>query len=233
MFNSNSLKFYSVAFALFALTSFAQDYPYDDVELKKNDSSTSETEEPADTTPNTNQIKIPSEPTKTNRRRNPALFRIGLKAGGSFTFLQNPDPFNPLLTQQYSGLGLEGALALGWDLPYQPIFIELEMGYRSLLMTAGEGIPPLHVIPLSLGIHYRNRLSKNSLWKPGFRSSLDIRIAEDSDNPGSNTFGIFPAVSVVSTFEIENFVIEPLFTISELQSQNNFITVAMRMGFRF
>jgi len=217
-----------VTWIAFSSPCWAQDYPYDDTELKKDEKSLP------------NEKAAAEEVDRGGKRRLPALARLGIKGGGNFTLFQNPSGVDPTLTTQFSGFGAEGLISVGWDLPYQPVYLELESGYKALLLSAqntlGESIPPLHVIPLSFGVFLRNRIGKRSMWKPGIRGTLEMRISDDVDPFTGETvsaFGVFPTVSIGSILELGSFLVEPSFTIGRLQKQFVFFSFAVRSGFRF
>ena len=227
LFVSKALLIFFIANSVLTL---AQDYPYDDVELKKDEGPLPVEKDSIEKT----DPKDPSSPaTKKTARRLGPLYRVGIKVGGNFGVFQNPSATNPILTTTTKGVGFDALLAFGWDLPYQPLFIEFETGYRNQFLSTGS---PLHAIPLLIGFHYRSRLGRTALFKPGFESGLDARIASETDEVTgikSTSFGVFPVVSLSLLFENGAFLIEPLFTIGRIQSQNNFFVAALRTGLRF
>lgn len=209
---------------LLASPSFAQDYPYEDA--------------PTDNTDNKDTLKIPVEKPGTTsstdganaKKKYHALFRVGIKGGANYTIFQNPSNSNPTLTDQFSGVGAEGMIAFGWDMPYQPLFIEFETGYRGILLSSGSD--PLNVIPLTLGVHYRDRLGRTSLWKPGLKSSLEIRYAKNATT-GVTQFSMNPTITLSSLIEFGNLLFEPMMTVARIQTQYTFLVFAFRTGYRF
>jgi len=208
----------------------AQDYPYDDVELKREEGAipvekiTDETQEEVSTAPGT---------VKKLRKKLPPLFRLSLKAGGNFSFFQSPSVADTALTDSVNGFGLDALVGAGWDLPYQPLFIEFESGYRNLFLTENSS---LHVIPLSFGIAYRNRIGRRSLLRLGLRPSLDFQIQDTTDEVSglaSSSFALVPTMGFFMTVEIRSFLIEPSVTIIRIQSQRSFISTSLRLGYRF
>jgi len=206
-------------FMVFSAAVFAQEYPYEE------GSSSAPVEAP-------NSIGHPPSSSSKNSNRHHALTRVGVKFGVNHSYAQSATAVEGE-SVAVSGLGIEGLMAVSWDLPYQPVFIELESGYRNFFLTADDR---LHAVVLGLSLHYRNRLSRTSLWKPGIKSYFELRIQDVSDlDTGEKAmeFGVFPAIGVSSLFEFSNFLIEPIFIINRLQSERSFFSFVFRTGFRF
>ena len=206
-----------LAFLSLNTNCLAQGYPYEDTPTENSATNEQSSDAPKETnskvTEKTTGLLVDRPPFK---RKYHALFRMGLKAGGNFTLFQNPSAGVPSATDTFTGLGFEGNLSLGWDLPYQPIFLELESGYRGVLISSDT--EPLHIIPLTFGMHYRYRFGQSSLWKPGLKSSLELRFTKDVST-GSTRYSANPAIAFSSLVEFGNFLIEPLITVARIQSQ--------------
>jgi len=221
---SKSFQIFSLLFALITSSKIAaQDYPYDDAPSGKKNEDGVPVESPSTNT------KV-ADPTSKPTKKYHALFRYGLKVGGNYAIFQQASFSDSNFTDQYSGLGFEGALGMGWDIPYSPTFVELEIGYRGILQTGNN--EALQAIPLSFGYHYRSRIGRSSQWKPGIKSSLEARFTRDLINGGTD-FSMNPTLSLSSLLEVDSFLIEPMMTIARIQSQYNFLIFHLRVGLRF
>ena len=240
---------YSLIVALLVLSgpSIAQDYPYDEAlpetsatgpapapsgdglpvesaaegkappALKSDSSSSADS-----TTPTTPVATAPAR--KARGKRIAAISRMGFKLGGNFSLLKVDG-------SSIKGPGLSGAFALGWDLPYQPIFLEAEIGYRSFFINE----ETVHSIPLRLGLFYRSRIGKRSLWRPGIAVSLDTSFETTVDDAGesSRSTSISPSLQLVSTWELRGFLIEPALLFMRAGSASTFLGLDLRFGYRF
>ncbi len=209
----NKLSQSLLALSIFTSVPFsiAQDYPYDE----KTETKETEGELPKES---------PTAAAAKKKAKN--VMRFGIKAGVNYTYAQGEN----VLTGQTAtakGIGGEVLLALGWDLAYQPVFIEIESGYRGLLWTEES---KTHAAPLRVGFFYRDRLGPTSFWKAGLTSGVHLRIQE---NIGSNDFAIVPFFGFSSIWEFDNFMLEATANITRIESGNNFFDFAFRGGFRF
>jgi hypothetical protein len=211
-------------FALPSLKARAQDYPYDDTQLQRNESPV----------PQEKDSSVQNAPNGEKKsKRLPALFRLGLKAGGNFAIFELPNEVDSTLTDRSTGFGIDALLSFNWDLPYQPISLEFESGWRSLLAVASN-TDPFNVIPFDFGVYYRDRTGVRSAWKAGIKAGLDLVI--DNVEFGvsrKDSFAVMPSLSFATTFEFSNFLIEPVATIYRLQNQRLFFVFATRAGIRF
>jgi hypothetical protein len=208
--------------ALLSLAASAQDYPYDESPVANGD--VLPVEKPADALRRGSTDAEPVEAPAAGgaRKRANALFRVGVKAGLNFALLHAGDAGN------FSGIGIEAAVSAGWDLPYQPIFLELETGYRNHFLTDN----PTHIIPLKFGVFYRERVGARNLWKPGVGMSLDARIETDSST-GGKSFALMPSLHLSSLWELDAFLVEPMISIYRVQSSLTSLAFALRGGYRF
>ncbi len=219
--------FFSVLFC--NTSSYAQDYPYDDAPASqtKEDLDINNLPEEAPPPREKPRAMLEKKGSKTisvdGTKAQRSLFRFGLKVGGSYSIYQLRG------TSDLSGAGFEGVLSFGWDLAYQPLFIELESGYKQYFASANS---KMRIIPFRLGTFYRSRLGDRELWKLGAGSSLDMRIANTV--PGENrSWSLVPAFFVSSTFEFGNFLVEIVPTIHRILSNETFVSFAGRVGLRF
>jgi hypothetical protein len=213
-----------LALLLFTGIASAQDYPYDEVPPPLG----ANKELPKETPPE--ELPPASEgPSGKKEKRPENLFRVGLKAGGNFMIYQQDLGTGIGTPFSQNGMGFEGFLSLGWDFAYQPLFLEFQTGYRNLLLT--NSIGPLHVIPMQLGIFYRNRIGRRNLVKPGVAASLDLRI--NDDGVGGNRFAVVPSFQISVIWEISAFLLEPAITIMRIQGANNQLVFSTRAGVRF
>ena len=200
----------------------AQDYPYDDDTTESSLANPT----PAGNLPReTPGVTAPARP-----KRQPTLMRFALKAGGDYSIYSCNEEVCPgvgLTPISNNGLGFDVLLALMWDLPYQPISLELQSGYRGLMMNTPTN---LNLIPFEFGVFHRTRLGSRSLWKLGMSSSFDLRIASVD---GNTLWSVTPSISARSIWEFENILIEPSLTIHRIRPNNMFLTFAMRAGLAF
>lgn len=199
-----------------ALRSQAQEYPYD---------------EKAESKAEAEKAELPKESlaplAAAAKKKTKNVMRVGLKAGANYTSVQSVDTSSNI-TLSERNVGFEGALALGWDLAYQPIFLEIETGYRALLVNTPS---KLSMIPLRIAAYYRERLANTSFWKIGLFGGLGLRIQKDL--LGSNLYATVPLFGFSSVWEIDSFLIELSLSVHRIESRNNFVDGALRGGFRF
>ncbi len=206
--------------AVLSSSAYAQDYPYDDEpsgEAPLPPEGPTETPTPAPALPTEGPGRA-----SPKRTRQPSLFRVALKAGANFAVLSSA------AAGSHSGMGIEGVVAMGWDLAYQPIFLELEFGYRSHFM----GDDPLHIVPIRFGTFYRKRMARTRLWKPGVAVSFDARMEASANGSGSD-LNFLPALHLSNQFEFGNFLAEPVVSLYRLGSTGNSIAAAFRLGYRY
>lgn len=200
-------KFSLFLILLFSNTVVAQEYPYEDL-------------------PEEFPVEVinPSQSKESKKIRGKALFRWGIKAGVNYTFFSGT---------QYSGFsdyGYEGALSGGWDLAGQPIFLELESGYRYTIATHRSG--PLSIIPVRFGTFYRSRLGDTSMWKVGVGPSFDVRIIFEK-NSSSSDWALVPSSFLSFVFESSGWLAEMVFNIHRFSGNDYFMSGAFRTGLRF
>lgn len=197
---------------LVAVPAFAQDYPYDN----------------PDSAP---AAELPTEaPAARNPKdKLPPLFRIGVKAGSDFSVLRDPAT-DGVTSYSYSGFSGGFLFGFGWDLPYQPIFLELETGYKALFLTE-KSLDVLNLIPIRFGIFRRMRVGHDSLFKFGLVPAFDLRIAKDE--LGDNGFSLVPSVTLAAAWEVGSWVLQPEFTLFRLQSRQSFFSFGLYTGVRF
>lgn len=165
-----------------------------------------------------------------------SLFRMGLKLGGNFSFFQDrlctsADPTSGCLAytnRSFNGIGYEGRISFGWDLAYQPIYIETEFGYQEKLATLSSS---LKNVLLSQGIYHRDRIGKKSMWKNGVIVQLDGRIAETGNEELS--FAVYPALGLSSMIESGWFIGQVIFYIHQFRTKRNFYSISTLAGIRF
>jgi len=218
-----SLQWIFTALALgLATPALTQDYPYD--------------ESNADNAANLPvEVPNPSSPTQRTPKKATSLFRMGLKGGGNFTSFQDrvctsasASGCTEYLNRSYTGVGLEGRIGFGWDLAYQPIFIETELAYLHKMINLDT---PLRVIQIQQGLFHRERIGKDSLWKNGVLAVLDVRVAQSGDDDLSAA--AYPAFGVSSLIEWGSFLTQLNFYVSQLRPLRNHWSTSFVMGVRF
>ncbi len=216
----------SLSFCLNTSNSLAQDYPY-----SATDDSGPETlpvENPEAPQQDTRNVRRSSKPT--------SLFRMGLKLGGNFSIFQDrlcvsADPTSGCLAytnRSFNGVGYEGRISFGWDLAYQPIYIETEVGYQVKLANLESS---LRNILISQGIYHRERIGQKSMWKNGVVVQLDGRIAENSNE--SLSFAAYPALGLSTMIESGWFVGQAIFYLHQFRTKRNYFSISTLMGIRF
>jgi hypothetical protein len=214
--------------------SFAQDAPFDEVEAKRQEKGL-----PKETVEIQEAIEQ-GLPGKAQRRRTPSLFRFGLKAGANYSVFQTTDT-SDTATVTISGVGFEALSSFGWDLPYQPIFLEFQSGYRQLFTAATTNsdvltITALHIVPIGFGFAYRGRIGPRSVMRVGVRPSLDFQIESTQDplsGASSSSFAVAPTFGLWWGLELKDFLVEAELSVLRIQSQRNFLVSAVRLGYRF
>lgn len=210
---------------------FSQEYPYEEstetTQSEENQNSSLPVESPTDT----NQILKKKSPSS----KATSLYRMGVKAGLNFTSFHDRVctaasqlGCSDYLDTSYSGIGFEGRVSFGWDLAYQPIFLEFEMGYQHKLMSLDSN---LKVFQMQQGIFHRKRTGKDSLWKNGILVALDTRIAENSNEDLS--FAVYPAVGISSLMEWGSYLIQWNLYLSQIRSSRNHWSTSLLTGLRF
>ncbi len=192
----------------------AQDYPY---------------ENPSD------EAKLPREspdesisPRALEIRKKKSRHSWAIKAGINYTVVEEPSLSNPLATTSTKGVGAEGMISYGTDLVFQPIFLEVESGYRMLLASQNSKV---HVVPLRLGAFYRERVGETSVWRPGVVASIDFKMAKDDAN--KNVWAIVPSLGLSTMWDIGHFLIEGIFNLHRIETQYNYYDFSFRLGYRF
>jgi hypothetical protein len=209
-----------------AFNASAQDYPYDDSSSSENPASLP-VEMPSPAAPGTS----PTRPTQ----KATSLFRMGLKGGGNFTSFQDRvctqasdsgcvEYFN----RTYTGVGFEGRIGFGWDLAYQPVFIETEIAYLHKMANLKS---PLRVVQIQQGLFHRERIGKHSLWKNGVLAVADIRIAQTGD--AELSAALYPAFGVSSLVEWGAFLTQLNFYVSQFRPLRNHWSLSYLIGVRF
>jgi hypothetical protein len=220
-----------LCFLLKAHTLWAQDYPYED------SSTSSERQSLASELPVEAPTDAASSASASRRpiKRPTSLFRMGLKAGGNFTFFQDrvcqsatSKGCQTYLDRSFTGVGYEGRISFAWDLAYQPISLETDLGYLHKMINLDS---PLRVVQLQQGVFHRQRTGKDALWKNGLLLSLDTRIAEGSDEDLG--FAIYPAVGVSTLAEWGSFLIQLNIYLSQLRQARNHWSASFVSGLRF
>ena len=207
----------------------AQDYPYEEPSdglptegapapaLKKD--AESPAEKPAASPPPEINRAAPKRP---RLKRVNAIFRMGVKLGGNVMVVKSAG------SPSSKGWGLSAAFALGWDLPYQPIFLEAETGYRSFFQNHN----PVSTIPFRFGVFYRDRIGKQSVWRPGVAVSVDATFEHD-DVDDTHSFELAPALHLVSMWELNSFILEPALLFYRVGNSSTLIGLEFRAGYRF
>jgi|GEM_PF-1097255 len=207
----------------------AQNYPYDD-------SNTSNSGETVDGLPVETPLDGDASSVKRKQASKPtALFRMGLKAGANFTSFQDrvcqaatTAGCQTYLNRSFNGVGFEGRVGFGWDLAYQPIYLETEFGYLHKMINLDS---PLKVVQVQQGVFYRQRTGKDSLWKNGFLLALDTRIAKGVD--GDLSFAVLPAIGLSTLVEWGAFLIQLNVYLSQIRESNNHWSTSFITGLRF
>ncbi len=251
------LRFALLALLVSPVLSVAQDYPYGDEEefkLEEGDPEDSKNsgekpvpppaelpvEKPEDESiddglpaPRATQALTPPLVSSSGRRR--SLFRMGLKAGANFGFFQDslcvsadPDGCIDHEKRTFSGPGFDARVSFGWDLAFQPVFLETELAYRRMLINQVEA---LNVFQVQQGLFYRKRLGARSAWKPGLLTALDVRVVANAD--GSNDAAVFPALGFASIWEINALIFQLSVYVHELRSNETFVSGSLLTGLRF
>lgn len=213
------------SFALSLVTTaptFAQDYPYDDTNA---DSAASLPVE----------VPNPATPTQRVPKKATSLFRMGLKLGGNFTSFQDrlcstgsSTGCTEYLNRSFTGVGFEGRIGFGWDLAYQPIFIETEVGYLQKMANLDT---PLRVLQLQQGLFHRERIGKDSLWKNGVLAVLDLRVFENSDS--DLKAAAVPALGFSTLIEWGAFLTQLNFYLHQFRANENHWSTSYLVGLRF
>ncbi len=216
----------TISATIVSATALAQDYPYSATDDSGPESLPVENPEaPEQDVPN---VRKSSKPT--------SLFRMGLKLGGNFSIFQDrlcvsADPTAGCLAytnRSFNGIGYEGRIAFGWDLAYQPIYVETEIGYQGKLVTLSS---PLRNLLISQGIYHRERIGKKSMWKNGVVVQLDGRIAENSEEELS--FAAYPALGLSTMVESGWFIGQAIFYLHQFRTKRNYFSISTLMGIRF
>ncbi|MBS1984005.1 MAG: hypothetical protein JST16_07510 [Bdellovibrionales bacterium] len=218
------LSLFAAAFAR------AEDYPYE-----SDDTANTAEKEAAPSEPTAAPIprEKPSASAAPKKNRIPALFRYAAKIGGEFAVFQ-PLGSSTTTTGTTSssttdyGLGFDFLVSGGWDLPYQPIFLELETGYRAQFINYDQ---KTHVFPLRAGVFKRERTGRDTLFKYGLIGAIDIKY--ESDGLGGNTFGVAPSMSLAAVWEFGSFLFQPELNIYRLGASKNFFALTGLAGIRF
>lgn len=212
-----------------ALTSsaFAQSYPYDNAPIDSDNAAALPVEVPTPTTPSGAPSRVPQRPT--------SLFRMALKGGGNFTSFQDRLCVSAsgvgcltYLDRSYSGFGFQGHISFGWDLAYQPVFLETEIGYLHKMLNQDS---PLRVLQIQQGLFHRKRIGQKTLWKNGVLAALDVRIAEVADT--DLEAAAFPAIGLASAIEWGSFMTQLNIHLSQIRSSRNHWSSSLLMGVRF
>jgi hypothetical protein len=200
----------------------AQDYPYDDTN--------------PDSAANL-PVEVPNPATPTQRvpKKATSLFRMGLKVGGNFTSFQDrlctagsPTGCTEYLNRSFTGVGFEGRIGFGWDLAYQPIFIETEVGYLQKMANIDT---PLRVLQLQQGLFHRERIGKDSLWKNGVLAVLDLRVFENSSS--DLKAAAVPALGFSTLIEWGAFLTQLNFYLHQFRANENHWSTSYLIGLRF
>jgi hypothetical protein len=219
-------KFLLAPLCFFTLThATAQDYPYEETEDYSQNPASLPVEAPGAT---------PTHRTAP-RARPTSLFRMGFKAGANFTLFQdgvctnaNSSGCLETLDRSFNGPGIEGRISLGWDLAYQPLFIETEFGYQHKMMNLDS---PLRVVQLQQGFFHRERVGSKSLWKNGILAAFDLRIAETANDELS--YAIHPSIGFATMIEWGSLVTQINLYLSQFRSQRNHWSTSFLVGIRF
>jgi len=214
-----------------SLARAAPDYPYDEEPATTVPGATAPTP-PADGLPiekpapalrknaPTGPLESETPTAPATRRSLPNLFRFGVKTGFSWNFVHSSGG-------NFSGYGIDALVSAGWDLAYQPVYLELESGYRGHFLNDN----PAHIVPLKFGVFYRERIGAKNLWKPGLSASLDLRLEKDA--AAETAVALVPALHVSSLWEFDRYLIEPMLSIYRVESALTSVTFAFRGGYRF
>jgi hypothetical protein len=201
---------------------FAQDYPYDDANTDN-----------AASLP----VEVPNPATPTQRvpKKATSLFRMGLKLGGNFTSFQDRlcttgsnAGCTEYLNRSFTGVGFEGRIGFGWDLAYQPIFIETEVGYLQKMANLDT---PLRVLQVQQGLLHRERIGKYSLWKNGVLAVLDLRVFESSDS--NLKAAAVPALCFSTLIEWGALLTQINFYLHQFRANENHWSTSYLIGLRF
>jgi hypothetical protein len=218
----NQQRLFILGILALGLPTFAQDYPYE--------------ENPPANAATGLPVESPDQLAAEGKyKKRTSLFRMGLKGGGNYSYYQTAycvaaDATGCLSeqTMTLNGFGAEGRLAFGWDMAFQPIYLETEIGYRGLNFTSTN---PLHVVVLQQGLYFRERLSKTSMWKPGILSTLDLRV--EPLGLGETQFSVFPSIGVTSLWEFSAFLIQATAYFHRAGSGRIFVSTSALTGIRF
>jgi hypothetical protein len=214
------MRFHLILAALLVCSSSlvsAQDYPYDDAP------------EPSPKAELPRESPEDSLGDSSSSKKLPPLFRVGFKFGSDFAFYQYP--LTTVTSASHSGFGFDGLVSLGWDLPYQPIFLEMETGYKGLFLTS-KTANKTHTIPLRFGTFRRFRTGPQSLLKIGAITSLDFRFQTD-ETTNQKDFRVVPALALALAWESGGLIFQPEIGIYRIQSQNSFLSFGFLAGYRF
>jgi hypothetical protein len=192
----------------------AQDYPYEDAAPVTKDGANSKSDLP---------VESPEELEKAGRfQKRKSIFRMALKGGGNFAY-SSAD------TTSVTGFGAEGRLAFGWDMAFQPIYLETEFGYRGVDLTTTS---PVHVILVQQGLYYRERLGKTSMWKPGLLTCLDVRFYDSEFGNGKVT-GVLPSLGLTSLWEFGPVLFQVTGYLHKIGSDAKFLSASVLGGIKF
>lgn len=194
--------------------SLSQEYPYEEKAAKK---------QPSNALPQEDiPVESPEDLEKAGKfQKRTSIFRMAIKGGGNFSYFQ----FD---AQSVSGFGAEGRLAFGWDMAFQPIYLETEFGYRGQNLSTKS---PVHVAIVQQGLYYRERLGKTTLWKPGLLSTLDFRI-EPIDATTKQTT-VFPSIGLTSLWEFGPVLFQISGYIHRIGNSRSFLSSAVLAGLKF
>lgn len=211
---------------LFSISAGAQSYPYDDSENIGN--LNLPVENPKVPVPEQADVRPSNKPT--------SLFRMGVKFGGNFSLFQDrlctaanaTSGCQTYVNRSFNGIGLEGRISFGWDLAYQPVFLETEIGYQEKLLTIDT---PLRNFFLAQGLFHRERIGAKTLWKNGVIAQLDGRFAETGGDELS--FAVFPALGISTMIESGAWITQLSFYVHQFRSDRNFFSISTLVGYRF
>lgn len=211
----NILSLFAFALVLFSSVAIAQDYPYDTPEPSSKQ--TLPKESPEDS--------LDSSPA----RKLPALFRVGFKFGSEFSIYQYEVATG--IGASHTGLAFDGLISFGWDLPYQPLFLELETGYKGLFLTSNT-TSAVHIVPLRFGTFRRFRTGPQGLLKIGVIPSIDYRTQVDTATLTRYSM-VVPSLSFALAWEHAGLLIQPEIGLYRIESRNSFLSFAILGGYRF
>lgn len=211
---------------LVPLAAGAQSYPYGDSESVGN--LNLPIENPETPPPQRADVRPSRKPT--------SLFRMGVKFGGNFSLFQDrlctaantTSGCQSYQNRSFNGVGLEGRLSFGWDLAFQPVYLETEIGYKEKLMTLDT---PLRNFFLAQGLFHRERIGAQTLWKNGVIAQLDGRFSETGGDELS--FSIFPALGLSTMIESGAWITQLSFYVHQFRSDRNFFSISALVGYRF